>query len=308
MKRRSLFPILPVFLLALLQPLPPSGAQRATIPPLPAGTAASRAALDAQSTTGPVPPPGVHVTGNLAPSASAVVIPGVPAYQWHRGCGPTAAGMVIGAWDGWGFDALVPGDASTQTPAVNAMIATEGPASNYTDYCWPLDYSPPPLPDKSEDPPGDEHPDNCVADFMKTSQSHAGNCYGWSWFSSVRLALEGYVDWLGRSTYQATAESLFMSSGLTWDTFRAEIDAGRPLVFLVDIDGSGGTDHFVTAIGYDVVGDVPMYACLDTWDANIHWFEFAPIVVDQPWGIFGAVTFRMQPLVHVYLPIVARHP
>jgi hypothetical protein len=308
MKHRFLFPIVLMFILALLLPLPPCDARLCAVPLAPNSTAAGGAPLDAQSTTGPVPPPEVHMAGGLAASASAVVIPGVPAYRWHHGCGPTAAGMVIGAWDGRGFDALVPGDASTQTAAVNAMIATEGPASNFSDYCLPLDAHPILLPDKSEPPVGDEHPDGCVADFMRTSQSYHGNYYGWSWFSAVQSALEDYVDSLGQPSYQATAANLYIWSSLTWDAFRAEIDAGRPLVFLVDTDGNGGTDHFVTVIGYDVVDSVPMYACLNTWDAGIHWFEFAPMAADQPWGVYGAVTFRIWSPTYVYLASVARHP
>lgn len=253
---------------------------------------------DAQSTTGPTPPPSVNVVGALAASEMAVSIPDVPAYIWHHGCGPTAAGMVIGYWDSHGFEVLVPGDAYAQTTAVNEMMATEGPASNYTDYCEPLDYywrDPEPLLDKSEDPPGDEHADDCVADYMKTSQSRYHNYYGWGWFGAVGPAMKNYVDSLGQSDYYVTVSKFYTRRDpyLDWDNFRAEIDAGRPMVLLVDTDGDGGTDHFVTAVGYDVVGDVPQYACLNTWDGEIHWFEFAPIASGQPWGIYGAETFRI---------------
>jgi hypothetical protein len=95
---------------------------------------------DAQSTSGPEPPALLRTAGLSAEPAVTVTIPGVPAYDWHHGCGPTAAGMVVGYWDGQGYDALVPGDASTQTAAVEKMMASEGPASNYTDYCEPVDY------------------------------------------------------------------------------------------------------------------------------------------------------------------------
>jgi len=249
--------------------------------------------LDVQSTTGPTPPLGVDVTGVLTSSQAAVVISGVPAYTWHHGCGPTADGMVLGYWDAHGFDALVAGDASTQTTFVNAMIASEGPASNYTDYCLPLDYYPNLLPDKSEDPPGDEHPNNCVADYMKTSQSHYENYYGWSWFTDVGPAMKNYVNSLGQINYSVTVSNLYMGGGLTWGSFQAEINAGRPMVLLVDTDGDGATDHFVTVIGYDVVEDIQRYACLNTWDNATHWFDFAPIASGRPWGIYGAVTFRI---------------
>ena len=248
---------------------------------------------DAQSTTGPVPPPGVELREARSASPNAVVIPGVPAYDWHHGCGPTAAGMVIGYWDGRGFSALVPGRAATHTLAVSQMIASEGPASNYSDYCQPIDSYPNLYPDKSEPPLGDEHPDDSVADFMKTSQSHYSNRYGWSWFGPVGPAMENYVHWVGPAAYHATSQNLYMRSSLTWDVFRAEIDAGRPLVFLVDTDGNASTDHFVTAVGYDVVDDTLLYGCRDTWSSAVRWEEFAPMAAGQPWGIWGGVAFRI---------------
>jgi len=171
------------------------------------------------------------------------------------------------------------------------MIATEGPASNTTDYCLPLDYHPDLLPDKSEPALGDEHPDDCVADYMKTSQSHYYNYYGWGWFSDIGPSMENYVSSLGRTDYYVTVSKLYMHGGLNWDSFRVEIDAGRPVVLLVDTDGNDSTDHFVTAVGYDVVDDARKYACLYTWDPHIHWFDLAAIASGQPWGIFGAITF-----------------
>jgi len=268
---------------------------------------------DAQSTTGPTPPPGVDSQGVTLSSVTAVVISGVPAYKWHHGCGPTAAGMVIGYWDGHGFDALVAGDAYTQTTAVNEMIASDiVTPSHYSDYSLPLDYfgvDPSPLPDKSEPPFGDEHPDNCVADYMYTSQSYHSNYYGWSWFSHVGPAMENYVASVGHPDYYADARNLYMfyTPQLTWDNFRAEIDAGRPMVLLVDTNGDGNTDHFVTAIGYDLVGGTPYYACFDTWDTNVHWYEFAPMASGQGWGIYGAITFRMLQLSeHLFCPLVLR--
>jgi hypothetical protein len=265
---------------------------------------------DAQSTTGPHPPAGVSVAGALLDSAAApLIIPGVPTYVWHHGCGPTAAGMVIGHWDGLGYDALVPGDASTQTAAVNEMIASEGPASNYTDYCLPIDSYPDLFPDLSELPAGDEHADECVADYMDTSQSVRSNRYGWSWFSDVSIALEAYTrQALGPEPYVIT-EKLYgiWEGGLSWDRFRAEMDAGRPMVLLVDTNGDGGTDHFVTAVGYDLIGGEPHYACLNTWDHGVHWFEFASIASGQTWGIFGGVTFRIVSFDHqIFCPLINR--
>jgi hypothetical protein len=280
-----------------------AGASTALSPPTQASEPQHRSAetgpypIDAQSTTGPASPTGADVAGRLVTSATfTVTIPGVPTYIWHHGCGPTAAGMVIGYWDNHGFDGLVAGKTVTQTAAVNEMIASEGPASNYSDYCEPIDSYPDLFPDKSEPPPGDEHPDDCLADFTKTSQSAYSNRYGWSWFSDMDQGLEDYVHHvLGPLGASSSAERLFVSTGtLSWEVFQAEIDAGRPMVLLVDSDSDGGTDHFVTAVGYGLIGDVPHYACHNTWDHSVHWFEFAPIARGQSWGLFGGITFQIE--------------
>ena len=245
---------------------------------------------DSQSTTGPEPPAGL--SGGVAPQTLdyEVVISEVPAYEWHRGCGPTAAGMILGYWDGQGFDDLVSGDAATQTTAVNDAISSSG---NYDDYCLPLDYYPAPiLPDRSEPPVGDEHADDCVADFMKTSQSFHRNYYGWSWYSAVDDALLDYVQSVAPQ-YRATARNDHWGV-FTWASFRAEIDANRPVELLVDTNGDGKTDHFVTAVGYGERGSTPMYACLNTWDEAIHWFEFAQMSAGQQWGIYGATIFSLE--------------
>jgi hypothetical protein len=80
---------------------------------------------------------------------------------------------------------------------------------------------------------------------------------------------------------------------LTWSNYRAEIDAGSPVVFLVDTDSNGGTDHFITAIGYGYSGTTQMYACLNTWDSSIHWYQFAQMASGQSWGIYGATFFNI---------------
>jgi len=244
---------------------------------------------DAQSTTGPVPPPGLD-QGIQPTSLSASTTLSVPAYIWYRGCGPTATGMVLGYWDGNGFPNLVAGNAITQTTAVDDMISSTG---NYNDYCIPLDYYPDPLlDDLSTTAPGDAHADDSIADFMLTSQSARGNYYGWSYFSDVADSLEHFVEFAAPE-YTGQAENLPFGS-FPWEDYKAEIDADRPVVFLVDTDGNGGTDHFVAGIGYDDNDGTPQYGCLNTWDKSIHWYEYAAIGSGQLWGIYGATTFEID--------------
>jgi len=248
-----------------------------------------------QSTTGPVPPPGIDRGLQLLKPMQQVIISGVPAYLWHHGCGPTAVGMVMGYWDGHGYPDLIPGDASAQTAAVDAMIADDSgtplcggaTSDHYQDYSCPLDYSPDPLqPDRSET--GGAHADDCVADFMLTSRSARSNYYGWSWFSDVPGSFIDYVNLADPGT-NPQADN-FMYSQFSWQDYKEEIDNGRPVVLLVDTDGDGATDHFVTGIGYD---DVAIeYAIYDTWDAQIHWFAWRQIGVGDTWGIYGVTTFH----------------
>lgn len=254
---------------------------------------ASDPVLAQQSTTGPVPPVGID-RGIKLPTLEQVVIPGVPSYIWHHGCGPTAAGMVVGYWDGNGYPDLVPGDASNQTVAVNAMIAddSENPdcaqpdGDHYQDYSCPLDYSPDPiLPDRSET--GGAHSSNCIGDFMQTSWSSEDNYYGWSWFSDVAPSFTGYVNFV-QPAYVPNPSS-FSFDDFSFRDYVDEIDAGRPVVLLVDTDGNGYTDHFVTGIGYDI--SASEYGIFDTWDNSIHWFDWAPI--GNPWGIYGVTTFSL---------------
>ncbi|MBU0519335.1 hypothetical protein KJ564_10415, partial [bacterium] len=103
---------------------------------------------------------------------------------------------------------------------------------------------------------------DCVADCMKTSQSYHDNYYGWSWYSDVDNGFSGYVEMF--SPFYASSVSNITWSNLSWNLFCSEIDANHPMVFLVDTDGNGGTDHFVTVIGYArMVSGVTMLANLN---------------------------------------------
>ena len=64
------------------------------------------------------------------------------------------------------------------------------------------------------------------------------------------------------------------------------------MVFLVDTNGNGSTDHFVTVIGYD--DSTHSYGCLDTWGSAVRWETFAPLASGQGWGIWGGITFQIS--------------
>jgi len=263
--------------------------------------------VDAQSTTGPTPPPGVQVKTTLLPSPKAVILSGVPTYLWHDGCGPTAVGMVFGYWDSHGYDWMIPGSAITQTAQVDEAISSSlGMSNHLMDYAEPKDYAPNPLIADLSEPWGTSgRPDDSIADFMRTSRSFYSNYYGWSWFSDVKRSFLGYFDRVNPPSYYAISTNLYYTD--LWENFIAEINAGRPMVFLVDTSGDSSTDHFVTAIGYDVVGDVKMYAALNNWVSGVQWYAFKPLGYGNFWGIFGGTTFKITLLEKaLYLPNVKK--
>jgi hypothetical protein len=125
---------------------------------------------------------------------------------------------------------------------------------------------------------------------METSWSASNNYYGWSWFSDVDNAFRDYV-YANCYGGHPEARNTYMSYFSFYD-YMAEIDAGRPVVLLVDTDGNGSTDHFVTGIGYDL--DYGMYGIYNTWDHDVHWFLWRGIGSGVPWGIYGVTTFNVQ--------------
>lgn len=248
-----------------------------------------------RSTTGPVPPPGVVLQTEEVRGPRAVVIDGVPGYVWRHGCGPTALAMVIAYHDMHGYPDLIDGDSSTQTPAVDQLIASQRGTSDpghYEDYSEPLDDPGTGiLPDLSEQPLGDEHSDDCMADFMRTSFSAANNYYGWSWAVDMGPAFADYVA-MRNQVYTPWWEELSYPDELTWEALKRNIDDGSPMVFLVDTDGDQSTDHFVTVVGYRE-DTVPEYGCLTTWYPPdvVQWFEFRGMGSGWSWGISRGWTF-----------------
>ncbi len=254
--------------------------------------------LAQQSTSGPIPPADMDL-GLRPPSRSQHIIQGVPPYLWRHGCGPTALGMVIGFWDANGFADLVPGNAATQTAAVNTMIADDQGNPNcssaqfnhFRDYACPIDNAPGPLmTDRSQT--GGAHADNCVADFMMTSRSSYGNYYGWSWFNDVESAFRGYVTYAMPGAGPSSSSQSF--ADFSWQEFETEIDNRRPIVLLVDSDADGNTDHFITGIGYDDA--TKEYAAYNTWDSAVHWYLWRPMASGAAFGIYG-VTLCSLPVV-----------
>ena len=80
-------------------------------------------------------------------------------------------------------------------------------------------------------------------------------------------------------------------NGLTWEIYCREIDANRPVTLFVDSNGDGVTDHFVLGIGYDDEGAHRYYACYNTWNTNIHWYEWNKVEAGKKWGVDGGTYY-----------------
>ena len=229
----------------------------------------------------------------------ATIIPGVPAYLSRHGSGPTAAAMVLAYHDAHGFPELLPGDASVQTNRVNLAIASQ---EHYDDYCLPLDAPPTILPDKSELPEDKRHSDNCLADHCLTSRSLFGNYYG----QTRGIDLEPGIEEFGRAGDRyITTVATYPFAQVEWTTIRNEVLSKRPIVFLVDADGDGLEDLFVTVTGIYTEDDINYFGCFNTLDGDLHWYEYRPAGSGVPWGVASvhivAVSYGVFPPANVKL-------
>jgi hypothetical protein len=170
---------------------------------------------------------------------------------------------------------------------ISSHGTTEAPG-HYDDYSLPMETSATIVPDRSEQPDGDEHASDSVADFMHTSWSADGTPYGSTWSSLLGPGFTGYFKL--KYPDSSPAAKTYAGSNLTWSMVKAEIDASRPLAFLVDSSGDGRTDHFVAVIGYREVNGYPEYACWDTWSVlTVRWQQFRSMSSSYAWGVWGAV-------------------
>jgi hypothetical protein len=206
------------------------------------------------------------------------VLSGIPEYFWWYGCSPTSGGMLVAFWDAKpGFENLVDGDVSwwSETEPYNTvaqdMIASQEHIDDYWDWHG------------QQPTPHQEHPDNCIADFM-------GTIDGGTYDADIPIGLEDFTEWDNPNT--SVNESYPCDSSLDWvpieggtftyDAFKAEIDAGRPMMLgEMEYHGAEGWyGHSVVAYGYqDDMFDIQVYT--DTGYQNITVGGFA---IWDTWG------------------------
>ena len=249
-------------------------------------------------------------------------LPNVPDYEWWYGCSPTSAGMLMGFYDrrpynGKAYSNLVPNGAAESTTygnpgaAVNDIIASPGHvAAFYVDYGQ-----------SGNDPDPSSHPAgsfDCLADFMGTNQDSASNADGYTtfWFyedgspmtpadieglsdpnidfitTDGMYGIKEYLEYRGYS-YSALKtqkkygfDSSNPTAGFTYADFKAEIDAGRPVI--VNIEG-----HTMLGWGYSDSPTPQTIFIRDTWDEGEHtmtWDGIYPAVTGEPLFFFTTLT------------------
>jgi len=228
--------------------------------------------------------------GAIVSCASAFTLSLAPAYNWYHGCGPTAAGSIIGFWDVRGYDNLFTASGWDQvklTSNVQDQISSPehnakyDPTPDRTDLATPAKTS--------------------IADWFMTSVDPLQ--FGWAYLSYAPSALKDYAAYRG---YTSTAGNWSYGYDLTWNSLVGELNAGKPLMFLVDSDGDGGTDHFVPVYGYEDRGAAgKYYACYTTWTENesLEWYQFRGMSNAYTWGVGYATYFHPvpEPLTVIFL-------
>ena len=221
----------------------------------------------------------------------------VPTLDWCYGCSPTSAAMIFGYYDNMGYPDMYTGPTNGGVfPQTNAawgvgecpLSATHNGYDGRTtrghvdDYWIAYDNA---GPDPWIANSWLEHVyADCTGDFMGTNQSRVGNVdasttfFYWQDNSPLydysgsepgrRDGCHGMRDFAVSRGYSVTtnynqyiAGHGGLSAGFTYADYKAEIDAGRPV--LIQVDG-----HTMVGVGYDdATSKVYIH---DTWDHQTH--------------------------------------
>jgi hypothetical protein len=246
-------------------------------------------------------------------SPSVHLLAGVPAFDWSYGCAATAAAMLAGYYDTRGYGNVYTGAANGGLcPQTN--VATWGTgecplsathqgidgraARGHVDDYW-VEYG-----GNATDPfdgAWSEHPaGECTGDYMGTNQARYGNSDGSTTFffflnglplpdftvfepmsrdgcHGLRLFVESRGYTVTRNFSQYILGYGGVTQGFTLADYRAEIDAGRPVLLHV-------TGHTMLGVGYDAASET-IYLH-DTWDQSQHTMTWGGSYADlQHFGV-----------------------
>ncbi|BBO68093.1 hypothetical protein DSCA_20230 [Desulfosarcina alkanivorans] len=215
-----------------------------------------------------------------------------PDYDWWYGCSPTSAGMMMGYYDingygGLAYPNLVPGgEAELSTFGNPGAIANDTIASqaHIDDFYVTFGHPGPDACNNAD--PTTCHDFDCLADFMGTSQAQLGSTDGNTWFytfndgspftpadaeangledESGMYGVREYVQYAGYNVDTIYHQPVYpvhaSGAGFTAAQYRAEIDAGRPV--LINIEG-----HSMFGYGYDYdsIEQMTTVYVHDTWN------------------------------------------
>ena len=211
-------------------------------------------------------------------------------YQWWYGCSPTSVGMLMGYYDRHGFGNLTVGGEAESS----SFPSTEG---NWDYLCQYTIASPEHVSDfyvggygvSGDDKPLPHHSFNCLADFMGTSQDNLSTIFGGNSNGATTFlfynnnapltednifsygpqyynicGMYGIGEYLRYREYDAGIlynQRIYgyegVAAGFTFAQYKAEIDAGRPVIVHVQ-------EHSMLGYGYSG-NNILVY---DTWLPN----------------------------------------
>lgn len=208
---------------------------------------------------------------------------------WWYGCSPTSAGMMMGYYDRNGYSKCVLGgvaEASSYSGSAPLSTAAVANARHISDY-----YRNGYLANGDDLVGSPTGPQNCLADFMGTSQDAYGNVngsttfwgftngsimtaadiysFGPSYYNSDGMyGIKEYLNYVGYNPDPAKIFSQYImgyngnNQGFSLAQYRAEIDAGRPVI--IQVEG-----HSMLGVGYASATGSDIYV-FDTWTAGTH--------------------------------------
>lgn len=189
----------------------------------------------------------------------------------------------MGYWDVKGYSKLF------SAQGWDNVKLTKNVANQITDPQHAARYNP--SPDKNYLP----NSYDSIADWLGTSVDPLEK--GWTYTDKIAGAIKGYANYQG---YQFDSNTYYYNSTL-WDTFKREIDAGRPVIAGIDSDSDGDLDHTVPAFGYYEQSGVRMYAFY------LNWYEVEGAVTDgYRWAAFAPTKSGVQYGVHDVTTMVPR--
>jgi hypothetical protein len=253
----------------------------------------------------PTPPPGYDPTPVEVVPATAVKLSDVPAFDWSYGCSATSGAMMAGYYDRTGYDDMYTGPnnggvcplnngtwglGECPLSATHQGIDSRGIKGHVDDY-WVGYLDPGPDPFKAS---WTEHNyGDCTGDYMRTNQSNYGNSDGSTTFyyfingAPIRCSdlepgtqddggcgLRHFFESRGYTVldeYNQLIADLGLTYGFTWEQYKAEIDAGRPVLIHIANPDEG---HTMLAYGYDDDPGRTMYIH-DTWNHDEWEMEWA---------------------------------